>query len=53
MYKKVFNKIDNSLANIRRDSDSAFIPIDERNADYQQYMIWESEGNSAEEWTGE
>lgn len=25
---------------VRRTSDGAFIPVDERNADYQQYLVW-------------
>ena len=26
-------------------SDRAFIPVDERNADYQAYIAWVAEGN--------
>lgn len=29
-------------------SDNAFIPYDDSNVDYQQYLIWLSEGNTPE-----
>jgi hypothetical protein len=30
---------------VRRDADGAFIPFDESNADYQDYLAWLDEGN--------
>jgi len=30
-----------------------WIPCDEYNCDYQAYLAWVAEGNTAEEWTGE
>ena len=33
---------------ICRKSDNAYIPFDERNIDYQAYLAWVAEGNTAE-----
>ena len=30
--------------------DGAFVPTDEKNADYCQYLAWIAEGNVPEEW---
>jgi len=40
------NKIDTGC--IVRKADNAFIPVDERNRDYQEYLEWVAEGNTAE-----
>ena len=47
-YKKV-KDIDGSIGNyILRKEDNAFIPKDEGNTDYQEYLEWVAEGNTAE-----
>tara|TARA_R110002012_G_scaffold153094_2_gene313059 strand:- start:185 stop:562 length:378 start_codon:yes stop_codon:yes gene_type:complete len=33
---------------IIRKEDNAFIPFDEANTDYQEYLLWVAEGNTAE-----
>ena len=34
---------------ILRKEDNAFIPIDENNTDYQEYLAWVKAGNTPEE----
>jgi len=47
MYKKVNDLITNQEADvIQRTSDNAFIPKDEANTDYQEYLEWLAEGNT-------
>ena len=36
------------LENIKRIEDNAFIPFDPANKDYQDYLAWVAEGNTAE-----
>ena len=46
MYKLV-NDPNGKLANIvQRLSDTAFIPFDEANTDYREYLKWVAEGNT-------
>ena len=47
-YKNV-KDIDGSIGNyILRKEDNAFIPKDEANMDYQEYLAWVAQGNTAE-----
>jgi hypothetical protein len=48
MYKLTYD-----INMVQRLSDSAFIPFDEANNDYQEYLKWVSEGNTAEEYNPE
>ena len=45
MYKLIKDKILNKVLVINRLSDNAFIPMDEQNTDYQEYLKWVAEGN--------
>ena len=49
-YKKIKNPIGEVYSDlILRKEDNAFIPFDEANTDYQEYLEWVAEGNTAEE----
>ena len=49
MYKLIRDYITNETSLIKRLSDEAFIPMDEANTDYQEYLEWVAEGNTPEE----
>jgi len=38
----------NQTSIIKRKTDNAFIPMDETNTDYQEYLEWVAEGNTAD-----
>jgi hypothetical protein len=52
MYK-IFTSQLNNIQFIFRTTDNTFIPIDEGNISYQEYLKWISEGNVAEEYNPE
>jgi|TARA_R100000482_G_C5113581_1_gene141830 hypothetical protein len=47
IYKLVNHPITGELLNIKT-ADDVFIPIAEDNTDYQEYLAWVAEGNTAE-----
>lgn len=49
-YKQLKNDLTGELDSkiILRKEDNSFIPFDEANIDYQEYLLWVAEGNTAE-----
>ena len=45
MYKLIKNIFTNEVKSVQRLSDTAFIPFDPANTDYQAYLKWLEEGN--------
>ena len=48
MYKLIKNPITQEVNMVQRQSDNAFIPFDNANTDYQQYLAWVAKGNQPE-----
>ena len=48
MYKLIKHNITNEIKVVCRLEDNAYIPFDEANTDYQQYLAWLAEGNIPE-----
>jgi len=46
MYKLIKDNKTGELVSIQRISDTSFIPFDEANTDYQEYLKWLEEGNT-------
>ena len=42
-----------SIVGVRQDGSVVFIGQDPTNTDYQAYLAWVAEGNTAEEWQPE
>jgi hypothetical protein len=42
-----------SLFYIKEENINSYVPYDEANTDYQQYLEWVAEGNTAEEYQPE
>lgn len=48
MYKLILDPTTNNIDVVKRISDNAFIPFDEANRDYQEYLEWLAKGNTPE-----
>jgi hypothetical protein len=48
MYKLQINRITSAVDSVMRLADSAVIPFDPDNTDYQAYLAWVAEGNTPE-----
>jgi hypothetical protein len=46
MYKLIKDNITNQIKVVCRLEDQAYIPMDEANKDYQQYLKWLEKGNT-------
>ena len=53
MYTLIRDTISTEIVSVKRLTDNVFIPFDEGNRDYQEYLKWVAEGNEAEEWVAE
>lgn len=50
MFRLFYHPQLGDLHAIVRDTDGAFIPLDDANIDYQKYLQWLAEGNQPEPW---
>jgi hypothetical protein len=53
MYKLDKPNLNGETKMVQRLSDNAFIPFDEANTDYQEYLKWLAEGNEPQPADGE
>ena len=51
MYKITTTPTGNTLIILETELLFSAIPADETNVEYQQYLAWVAEGNTAEEWS--
>ena len=49
LVKNPFSGKEESVKTVDADSNTKFIPLDEANTDYQEYLEWVSKGNTPEE----
>ena len=48
LVKNPFSNTEESVKIVDSDSNTKFIPFDEANTDYQEYLEWVAQGNTAE-----
>jgi hypothetical protein len=46
MYKLMKSALTGEVSIVLRTTDNAYIPFDEANTDYQEYLKWVAEGNT-------
>ena len=49
MYKLVYSIFNSKPNSVQRLTDNTYIPFDEQNTDYQEYLKWLQEGNIPQE----
>ena len=47
-YKLIKDSLTNEITSVKRTTDNVFIPFDNDNTDYQAYLAWVADGNTAE-----
>ena len=45
-YKLIKDSLTNEVRSVKRTTDNVFIPFDDNNTDYQDYLAWVAEGNT-------
>lgn len=53
MYEIISTPLSTVIKKTDIDGSVLWIPSDESNTDYQAYLAWVAEGNTAEEWSAE